>query len=461
MSHPAKKRVLQKYRKEYSEKFPVLTTSKLGEHFTYCTLCSVDVNVGHGGISDIQRHIDSKKHRTNAEATKGKPLTSYFTTTSDVSVINAEVSFTEFIIEHSIPLSVADHCGKLFKKMFPDSQIAQKYACGRTKTSYIVDTLGKDSQKRILNSIRESPFSMATDGSTDYEDVKLYPVCVRYFDPKEGQVMSVLLSLTECAKPSTGENIFLLLQNEMDKFEIPWKNLVCFSADNASVMLGKVKGVSAFLQKKTPSLYVAGCPCHLMHIAAERASKHLPVKIDDLLIDIFYHLEKSSKRKQSFKAHQEKTGAPPHKILKHVSTRWLSLGHCIARLLEQWDALLSFFTEEVAKEKTTNKKHVEQGSSLSKPASLTPMSDTTAVKQKSAVLPCTKRPMTEGGNPAKNKKQKSLSCLPGSKKPVTSSAKPSKKKDIATSQCQDTSSSQKATNKEHAELGFSLSKAPP
>ena len=55
--------------------------------------------------------------------------------------------------------------------------------------------------------IRVSPFSVATDGSTDYEDVKLYPICIRYCDPADGLVKSVILSLRECNKPSTGENI--------------------------------------------------------------------------------------------------------------------------------------------------------------------------------------------------------------------------------------------------------------
>lgn len=33
----------------------------------------------------------------------------------------------------------------------------------------------------------------------------------------------------------------------------------------------------------------------------------------------------------------------PHKLLKVGQTRWLSLETCVSRLLEQYDALLSFF----------------------------------------------------------------------------------------------------------------------
>ena len=109
-----KKRTLQKYRLEYAQKFPVLSSSKLGEHHARCNLCSTDFSVSHGGLSDVEKHVNTKNHKTIAEATRGRSLTSFFATSSDVSVINAEVLMTEFIIEHSLPLSVADHCSKLF-----------------------------------------------------------------------------------------------------------------------------------------------------------------------------------------------------------------------------------------------------------------------------------------------------------------------------------------------------------
>lgn len=39
------------------------------------------------------------------------------------------------------------------------------------------------------------------------------------------------------------------------------------------------------------------------------------------------------------------------KILKLCSTRWLSLGQCVNRLLQQWEPLTLFFAEEVAGKK--------------------------------------------------------------------------------------------------------------
>uniref|UniRef100_A0A8C4R2Q0 Uncharacterized protein n=1 Tax=Eptatretus burgeri TaxID=7764 RepID=A0A8C4R2Q0_EPTBU len=129
-------------------------------------------------------------------------------------------------------------------------------------------------------------------------------------------------------------------------------------------MVGKHKGVAAYIHKQNPECYIMGCPCHMMHNTAKKAAQALPIELDDFLIDIYYYLDKSSKRVKGVKALQELCDAPTHKILKHVATRWLSLGQCLDRLIEQWEPLRLFFKEEVrrkmqptvAKTLTTSKK---------------------------------------------------------------------------------------------------------
>ena len=51
----------------------------------------------------------------------------------------------------------------------------------------------------------------------------------------------------------------------------------------------------------------------------------------------------SSNRKEKYKEFMDFTDTEPSKILKHSSTRWLSLEKCVNRLLEHWPALLSYF----------------------------------------------------------------------------------------------------------------------
>ena len=42
-------------------------------------------------------------------------------------------------MEHNLPFEASNHAGPLFRKMFPDSEIAQKYGCAATKTAAIVN----------------------------------------------------------------------------------------------------------------------------------------------------------------------------------------------------------------------------------------------------------------------------------------------------------------------------------
>lgn len=71
-----------------------------------------------------------------------RKVNSYFTTHDDYGIINAEVLFSEFVVEHGLPITVMNHGGKLFQKMFPDSQIA-KCILARTKTSHHKHSWGK------------------------------------------------------------------------------------------------------------------------------------------------------------------------------------------------------------------------------------------------------------------------------------------------------------------------------
>ena len=77
--------------------------------------------------------------------------------------------------------------------------------------------------------------------------------------------------------------------------DVSWKLCISFGADSAAVMQGANAGGAAFVKEFNPSVYFIGCPCLLMHIAAQKGAKALKCKFDDLIVDIFYYIEKSSK----------------------------------------------------------------------------------------------------------------------------------------------------------------------
>ena len=162
------------------------------------------VFVEHGGRDDIRRHPNARS---------GNTMFSYFRKPSEEEdATKAELLFTGFLIEHNIQIAASDHAGSLFRVMFPDSQIAKKYGCGRTKTTAIIGEFASNTSTSIADIAKSSPFSLATDGSNDgISESQLYPIMITYFDKDKGIVQTqIMLSLPECEGDSTGENIYKL-----------------------------------------------------------------------------------------------------------------------------------------------------------------------------------------------------------------------------------------------------------
>ncbi|KAJ8017873.1 hypothetical protein HOLleu_44459 [Holothuria leucospilota] len=137
------KTVDQKYKDAYIAEWPVIRKSQKGDTYAFCTSCTMDFSVSHGGRNDCLKHVSTDRHRRNsASITSNSKILDFVTRESQFEVINAEVFFSNFIVEHNLPIGICDHVGPLFKKMFTDSKIAQQYGCARTKTSAILNTLG-------------------------------------------------------------------------------------------------------------------------------------------------------------------------------------------------------------------------------------------------------------------------------------------------------------------------------
>ncbi|XP_060074370.1 zinc finger protein 862-like [Ylistrum balloti] len=114
-------------------------------------------------------------------------------------------------------------------------------------------------------------------------------------------------------------------------------------SDNCSVMTGRHNSVISRIREVQPDIFDLGCVCHLANLCTVAAVKTIPLPVEDLLIDIFYHFHHSAKRKEEYKEFLDFLNIEPAKILKHCSTRWLSLQRAVERTLHHWPALKSYF----------------------------------------------------------------------------------------------------------------------
>ena len=108
--------------------------------------------------------------------------------------------------------------------------------------------------------------------------------------------------------------------------------------------MGTRNSVLSRLTIKQPALISFHCNCHLAALIANHAYKVLPEYLEDITIQIsvFFSLE-SPKCNHVLEKFKMFLDAKPHKLLKVGQIRWLSLEMYINRVIEQYDALLSFF----------------------------------------------------------------------------------------------------------------------
>ena len=131
-------------------------------------------------------------------------------------------------MEHNIPLAVSDHAGPLFRKMFPDSAIAKKYSCARTKTTTVLNgAMAPEMILSLVETMKVEPFSLNVDGSNDNDLFKMSHSVLEYL-MSTGAMHVCFRFLDMCASSvSTADGIFTKLDAALTKHSLDWSRCMC------------------------------------------------------------------------------------------------------------------------------------------------------------------------------------------------------------------------------------------
>lgn len=229
--------------------------------------------------------------------------------------------------------------------MFPDSKICKKMTSGATKTTKISTCLGQSYLDTVIKHLREHPFTLMIDESTDHGADKVLAVLARIYDPEKKVSETKFVRLLEC-NIGTAQHIFDILNGFFEAHGVEWNNVVAFESDNCSVMKGKHKGVIKLIKDRNPNVLDLGCIAHYTNLCLKDAKKDFPFKVDELLTDIYYHFDKSSKRCEELKDYfADFPDVEYQAILRHCPTRWLSMRPCVSRLIAHYNPLKAYFID--------------------------------------------------------------------------------------------------------------------
>ena len=150
------------------------------------------------------------------------------------------------------------------------------------------------------------------DESNDQGSDKNFVILVKLFDEDLGKTVTRFIDMP-VVNIGTAANLFAALEKSLSNKNIHWKNVFGFISDNCSVMKGKNSSVLSHLKEKQPNIMDIGCICHLANLCCAAAVKTIPLPVEELILDIYWHFKHSSKRKEEYKEFLEFMDVDPLK----------------------------------------------------------------------------------------------------------------------------------------------------
>ena len=119
--------------------------------------------------------------------------------------------------------------------------------------------------------------------------------------------------------------------------------VTAFSADNTNVNYGIQNSVFTNLKNKQKDLLQGNCHAHIVHNTVKHVVDQLTVDVENVVLKVYGFFPTSAKQRESLKAFFRLCDVDFQEILRHVTTRWLSLNPAITQLMQTWIALKSYF----------------------------------------------------------------------------------------------------------------------
>lgn len=328
-------------------KYPFIK-QRSGESDVTCEKCRTDFSVGHGGASDIEKHLKSEKHKLSDQAAaSSSSMLSFFkrtnlATSKDLDIAAAEGAWAYHTVQENHSFRSNDCASNLIQTCFE-----QKFRCARTKSqAIVVNVLAPMAMDELKEHLHEAHcISLLTDAS-NHGSIKLFPVLVRYFVPYEG----VRVRILEFQKqPGESSDIIVDYLKEVLSCNDLNKKIVAFCADNTNCNFGgkNRKGINNVYAKLNLSvgrqLIGIGCGAHIIHNAIKTAADCLPVDFECIIVKIYSFFYIYSIRVEVLKEFCDSTDTEYQKLLGYSKTRWLALMPALERILKMFQPLKTYF----------------------------------------------------------------------------------------------------------------------
>ncbi|XP_054834912.1 uncharacterized protein LOC129329386 [Eublepharis macularius] len=309
-----------------------------------CILCRQGFSIKYEGRRAVTSHADSSKHKESEKQHKDMPQIQPLIPDNEVyqedMVTAAELGQVYHSIVHHLSYASQACAYKSLSRILPDSEVARKMSCGRTKATSIAESvLAPKSQELLLKDLEEVPFFSVGSDAFNKGNKNFFPVTVRYFSATEGIKHGLLDFYTESTSDSIASQISTILQEN----GLSVNRMSSYMIDNASVDFGKHWSVFQDLKQLNGGLIQVGCMGHVIHNCLKKGMRALSFDVETFILKVYSEFSSSTKKIDSLMSFYEFVETEYKDVLQHVPTRWLSLLPAVDRVLESWSVLRTYF----------------------------------------------------------------------------------------------------------------------
>lgn len=330
--------------------------SKRSDSELFCSVCAKIIRITRGFFS-VQQHIDGEKHKKNCRA---KINSQNIQTVSDTekdnsslklisnadAAVRAELVWALKVVASNFSAESVNGIAEVFRKMFlVEGAVPEKFSLSSTKISYLItDALAPYFRNEMLEEARASYYSLQYDETTNNAGRKELQIRVRFWSSKVDEVVSCHLESFYMGH-ATAEDVKNTILKAINNAHLPLAKLISITSDGPNVNKKALRLLNEdILSVRGKNLMDMGsCTIHTVHNSFLKGLKELGEDASDLIIAIYHFFDGWPSRCEDYNIIQKKKEIPQHKFLKHVNSRWLTLGPAIERILEQWEAINEYF----------------------------------------------------------------------------------------------------------------------
>lgn len=265
------------------------------------------------------------------------------------SVLKAEVLWTLKTVASNFSFTSCDNIGDFFEEMFLDSAIAKKFKMGKTKNTYILNFgITPSLRATFQRDLKGIPFTFSFDETTTSQGKKQYDCYIKYKSYVFRRVIVRYLD-SEFVGHCTANHLLSIFHSKMKSFDIEKALMLQMEMDGPNVNKSMLKSLKVDLEKNLDKtlIDIGTCLLHPVHTCFEKALSKFSLDFDEFVIDVHSFFKLSAARKQDFQLTSLTTEIETHQMMRHVSSRWLSLKKVLQRVLEQWQNLIEYFLKMV------------------------------------------------------------------------------------------------------------------